>query len=487
MALITKLSTCIIGENAVISTEGSSTSGTGRYSIEYEFGDLTGVIKDNMLFSDVPATITWKIPAAFAKEIPYATSKTGKLISYYTFAGNKQVNYTSTFTAKIADDAVPTIESTVATTDAISSQLSGNTKTIISGVSNVQINLYATPTTGAYIKDKWCQNPPTYYSGKHGTTQTFIGHNNGVFKFGATDTRNRSATKTITLAAIDYKSPTISIDGIEINTSGVATIDISGTWFKGSFGKVSNDITVSYRYKPNSSSSWGSWTTISNAAKNNDGTFSATVTKSGLSYTETYNFEAKVQDAINTVSSKEYIAKSLPVFDWSADDFNFNVPVSVLPPADSNNPATKQYVDSVVSTLTEQYASIVDIVYPIGSIYMSVNAADPSTLFSGTSWEKLEGRFLLGSNSTYTNGSTGGEATHTLTYNEMPKHTHPMYSYNPGGDGTWTPDEGAYLVDSVTDNKNTWWARLAMGYAGGDAAHNNMPPYLVVNMWKRTS
>ena len=487
MALITKLSTCIIGENAVISTEGSSTSGTGRYSIEYEFGELTGVIVDNMLFSQVPATITWKIPLAFAKEIPYASSKTGKLISYYTFAGTKQVNYTSTFTAKIADDAVPTIDSTVATTDAISSQLSGNNKTIINGVSNVQINLYAAPTTGAYIKDKWCQNPPNYYSGKHGTTQTFIGHNNGVFKFGATDTRNRSATKTITLAAIDYRSPTISIDGIEINTSGVATIDISGTWFKGSFGKVSNDITVSYRYKLNSSSSWGSWTTIPNAAKNNDGTFSATVTKSGLSYTETYNFEAKVQDAINTVSSKEYIAKSLPVFDWSSDDFNFNVPVSVLAPTDSNNPTTKQYVDSLVSTLTEQYASIIDIVYPVGSIYMSVNAADPSTLFSGTSWEKLEGRFLLGSNSTYTNGSTGGEATHTLTYNEMPQHTHPMYSYNPGGEGTWTPDEGSYLVDSVTDNKNTWWARLAMGYAGGGAAHNNMPPYLVVNMWKRTS
>lgn len=487
MALITKLSTCVIGENAVISTEGSSASGTGRYSIEYEFGELTGVIVDNLPASGIPAKITWTVPVAFAKEIPYASSKTGKLISYYTFAGKKDVNYTSTFTAKIADDAVPTIESTVATTDAISSQLSGNTKTIISGVSNVQINLYATPTTGAYIKDKWCQNPPNYYFDKHGTTQTFIGHNNGIFKFGATDTRNRSATKTITLAAIDYKSPTISINGIEINTSGVATIDISGTWFKGSFGKVSNDITVSYRYKLNSSSSWGSWTTISNAAKNNDGTFSATTTKSRLSYTETYNFEAKVQDAINTVSSKEYIAKSLPVFDWSSDDFNFNVPVSVLAPADSNNPATKQYVDNLVSTLTEQYASIVDIVYPIGSIYMSVNAADPSTLFSGTSWEKLKGRFLLGSDSTYKPSSTGGEATHTLTYNEMPKHTHPMYSYNPGGEGTFTPDEGTYLVDSVTGNKTTWWARLGMGYAGAGAAHNNMPPYLVVNMWKRTS
>lgn len=484
MALVTKLSTCIIGENAVISTEGSLTSGSGHYSIEYEFGDLTGVIQDNIFPTNVPATITWKIPMAFSKQFPYATSKTGKLISYYTFAGRKEVNYTSTFVAKIADDAEPEIKSTVATTDAISLQLSGNTSTIISGVSTVQISLYAAPTPGAYVKDKWCQNMPNYYSDRHGTTQTFIGHNNGVFRFGATDTRNRSAVKTITLAAVDYKSPTISVDGIEINTSGVATIDISGTWFKGSFGKVSNDITVSYRYKSNSSSSWGSWTTIPNVTKNNDGTFSATVTKSGLSYTETYNFEARVQDAINTVSSKEYIAKSLPVFDWSSDDFNFNVPVSVLPPTDSNNPATKQYVDNLVNPLAEKFASIIDIVYPVGSIYMSVNAADPSKLFSGTSWEKLEGRFLLGSSSTYTNGATGGEATHTLTAVEMPTHRHSIYYPNAGGpygDANISYPEGSGV------NK-TWQAEMCKTEIAGDGvAHNNMPPYLVVNMWKRIS
>lgn len=484
MALITKLQTCIIGENAVISTEGSFTSGTGFYTIEYEFGDLTGVIKDNISPMDVPATITWKIPMAFSKQFPYATSKTGKLISYYTLAGRKEVNYTSTFVAKIADDAEPRIDSTVATTDAISLQLSGNTSTIISGVSNVQIHLSAAPTPGAYTKDKWCQNLPNYYSDRQGTTQTFIGHNNGVFRFGATDTRNRSAVKTVTLAAIDYRSPTVSLDGVEINTSGVATIDISGTWFKGSFGKVSNDITVSYRYKSNSSSSWGSWTTIPNVTKNDDGIFSVTVTKNGLSYTETYNFEARVQDAINTVSSKEYTAKSLPVFDWSSDDFNFNVPVSVLSPTDSNNPTTKQYVDNLVSTLTEQYASIIDIVYPVGSIYMSVNAADPSKLFSGTAWEKLEGRFLLGSSSTYKPGSTGGEATHTLTANEMPTHRHSIYY--PNGGGPYGDAAISYPEGSGTDK--TWQAEMCKTEsAGGSAAHNNMPPYLSVNMWKRTS
>lgn len=486
MALVTKLSTCIIGEDAVISTEGSLTSGTGHYSIEYEFGDLTGVIKDNIFPTNVPATITWKIPMAFYKEIPYATSKTGKIISYYTFAGKKNVNYTSTFIAKIPDDAVPTITATVVTTDAISSQLSGNTSTIINGVSNVQVDLSAAPTIGAYTKDKWFQNLPNYYPMNHATSQTFVGHNNGVFKFGATDTRNRSATKTITLAAVDYRSPTVSLDGVEINTSGVATIDISGTWFKGSFGKVSNDITISYRYKISSSSSWGSWTTIPNATKYDDGTYSVTGTKSGLSYTETYDFQARVQDAINTVSSKEYTAKSLPVFDWSADDFNFNVPVSVLPPTDSNNPATKQYVDNLrntVDTLTEKFASIIDIIYPVGSIYMSVNAADPSNLFSGTAWEKLQGRFLLGSSSTYTPGSTGGEATHALTVDEMPAHKHSISYPNAAG-----PEEAAIGYPADSDINKSWGAEMCQTQsAGNSAAHNNMPPYLVVNMWKRTS
>ena len=135
-------------------------------------------------------------------------------------------------------------------------------------------------------------------------------------------------------------------------------------------------------------------------------------------------------------------------------------------------------------TLGSNY--ILDNVYPVGSIYISVNSTNPKNLFGGT-WEQIQGKFLFGMDSSYPAGSTGGEITHKLTYNEMPEHTHPMYAANYGGDGTWTPDEGSYLVDSVTDNKTTWWARLAMGYAGGGAAHNNMPPYLAVYIWKRTA
>ena len=128
------------------------------------------------------------------------------------------------------------------------------------------------------------------------------------------------------------------------------------------------------------------------------------------------------------MSSKEYTGKSLPVFDWSKDDFNFNVPISVLSPTDSNNPTTKQYVDDLtevislavqdntdnIAALSNQISNIkstiFDDIYPVGSIYMSVNNTNPSNLFGGT-WTQLKDRFLLGAGSTYTNGSTGGSAT----------------------------------------------------------------------------
>ena len=498
MALVTKLSNGVIGQVATISTEGSETTGTGTYSIEYEFGSLTGVIKDNISPTNVPATISWTIPTSFYNEIPDTTSKTGKLISYYTL-GNKTVNSTSTFIAKIPDSDVPTITASVVTTDSLSSQLSGNTRTIINGVSNVKVTMSATPTQGSTIVNQYFYYQRNYYPMAIQNTKTLTSGYDGVFDFGAIDTRSRKGTKRITLTAIDYRSPTITIDDVSISTSGVATINITGTWFNGSFGATANTLTVQYRYKSSSSSSWGSWTTISSITKNSDGTYSATATKSGLTYTDTYNFEAKVTDKINTVSSKEYTGKSLPVFDWSKDDFNFNVPVSVLSPTDSNNPATKKYVDDLtevislavqdntdnIAALSNQISNIsstiFDNIYPVGSIYMSVNSTNPSNLFGGT-WTQLKDRFLLGAGSTYTNGSTGGSATQRLSADNLPSHTHPQYVATTGGSTSANLD-----YDGWVSNGKAVAQGIPTGATGQGTKFNIMPPYLVVYMWQRTS
>lgn len=120
--------------------------------------------------------------------------------------------------------------------------------------------------------------------------------------------------------------------------------------------------------------------------------------------------------------------------------------------------------------------NIANLIYPVGSIYISVNSTNPSTLFGGT-WEQLKDRFLLGAGDTYNAGITGGEANHKLTINEMPSHKHNMrYGATAGGNGTG-------YVFSGTDGTGS----AAMDAAGGNQPHNNMPPYLVAYMWKRTA
>ena len=136
-------------------------------------------------------------------------------------------------------------------------------------------------------------------------------------------------------------------------------------------------------------------------------------------------------------------------------------------------------------------SELLDMVYPVGAVYVSLNSTEPSVLFGG-SWQRIQDRFLLAAGSSYSVGSTGGEAAHTLTDNEMPRHSHQeMLSngnwnynavYNQGG--TVTTNEGAAITDMTVTAKGAY---AYVGYAGGGAAHNNMPPYLTAYMWQRTA
>lgn len=75
---------------------------------------------------------------------------------------------------------------------------------------------------------------------------------------------------------------------------------------------------------------------------------------------------------------------------------------------------------------------VLQAVYPVGSIYCSYGSTSPATLFGFGSWTKIEGRFLLGANATYGLGSTGGEATVTLTVAQLPAHSHSASSASAG-------------------------------------------------------
>lgn len=136
-----------------------------------------------------------------------------------------------------------------------------------------------------------------------------------------------------------------------------------------------------------------------------------------------------------------------------------------------------------VKVISEQVKRIGEIVYPVGSIYTSINPTDPSILFGGT-WEQLKDCFLLAAGDNYEAGTTGGEAAHTLTVDEMPSHNHLLYVR--GFDDSVSKEalvNGSYNYTS--EQSHAGEAELIISSSGGSAAHNNMPPYLTVYIWKR--
>lgn len=168
-----------------------------------------------------------------------------------------------------------------------------------------------------------------------------------------------------------------------------------------------------------------------------------------------------------------------------------------------------------------------DFVYPVGSIYMSVNPTSPASLFGGT-WQQIEDRFLLSAGSTYTAGTTGGSATHTLTAGESGRPSATIntdtvqMSHSHGTSSSRTDDgfmivqgnttgisearvahasSGDRVVPAQTYNTTVDYAKVTntdtvvqghnhtvtISGASASSAHNNMPPYLTVYMWTRTA
>ena len=129
-------------------------------------------------------------------------------------------------------------------------------------------------------------------------------------------------------------------------------------------------------------------------------------------------------------------------------------------------------------------SSIFNSIYPVGTIYMTVTEVNPHELFGGTwvSWGR--GRVPVGVNNSIADFSTieriGGEIAHTLTTEEMPSHTHNLI----GGavQGLTAVAEGSFI-------SGVWSSpgQNLITSSGGNAAHNNLPPYITCYMWKRVA
>ncbi len=137
-------------------------------------------------------------------------------------------------------------------------------------------------------------------------------------------------------------------------------------------------------------------------------------------------------------------------------------------------------IDSVLAQVLERDKQK----YPVGAIYISAASTNPATLLGFGTWTQIKDTFLLAAGSTYAAGSTGGEASHTLTTNEMPSHHHTSHGVSIATVGN---SVNLALRSVELGNLHTGTAVMRVNNTGGGKAHNNMPPYLAVYVWKRTA
>lgn len=121
-------------------------------------------------------------------------------------------------------------------------------------------------------------------------------------------------------------------------------------------------------------------------------------------------------------------------------------------------------------------AAVVERDHPVGSLYISENATSPAELYGGT-WERIEGKFIMGASDTYPAGSTGGSATHTQTVDEIAPHKHYYNGYNKVGNGT------PYL----SGGDSAWEQEIPTSDTGGGKPMDILNPYYSMYIWRRVA
>lgn len=166
------------------------------------------------------------------------------------------------------------------------------------------------------------------------------------------------------------------------------------------------------------------------------------------------------------------------IIEVKGGDGGIAVEVDPTVPAWAKQPTKPTYTAAEVGALA------LDTLYRVGDIYITTNSTSPAEIFGGT-WERIEDRFLLAAGSAYAAGSTGGEAAHTLTVDEMPSHYHLAGVVKSGKAGTDYVHPVTAGIGADSTIQREFLSRTSD--AGGGQAHNNMPPYLAVYVWRRVA
>lgn len=394
----------------------------------------------------------------------------------------------------------------------------------VAGVSEIRATISAHGAYGSTIKSYSGSYPGGSFSSSQFNIPTRGLSGSYKIKVSARDTRNMICEAEGSADVAAYSPPAVTAlsvhrcvsetDGTENDQGNFTQVKYGYAIYNiASATSNKNAKNIVLKYKKSSESNW---TTKNLTASAYTGSGSVII---GTSSDFSYDILLTVSDSITSSSKSTSVSTGYCIYHIPAsgkgitiggiaegDGFNVKMPATFSGSIKANGNYNGRYVTgtwlqttaatdlgrkpSKVAVLDESgwiysralSSLILEAVYPVGSIYISVNSTSPATLFGGT-WEAIQGKFLLGADgNTYKAGNTGGEAAHTLTENEMPSHKHSIWFPNDGG------EQSAEIGYPNTGSKNTYYAEASKtSGTGGGAAHNNMPPYLAVYIWKRTA
>lgn len=488
--------TVTMGSSITITMSPAST--TYKHKLRYDFGTVTNSVTGISIGENYTAqgntTATFTPPTSLGSQVPTAMSGTGTLYCYTYASDGTHIGTKSVSITLNVPSYTPSISGITLTGNNLLSS------TYVQGKSTATIYAVLNTSYGATTKSvSIVMDGKTYTTLPVTTSVLSNGSKSAAITF--TDSRGKSVTATSSAITVyEYSAPNISVFTMTRQSNGTSVnVNVQGT-----ISSVNSKNAKTIKVTLN-----GVTQTITSSSY----TINGTTTFTGVPTDSTFNATATFTDSYTTITKNA----TLPTVAVTMDFHNSGAGIALGKVAESSDlldvawsqrvrknltvdgtiKATGNVTTSgslsagslttsgnatVGGTLTVSGKTLLNLIYPVGSIYMSVNSTSPATLFGGT-WSQLKDRFLLGAGDTYTLGWTGGEATHTLSVTEIPSHNHPYGVYDASSSATHAINHMAAYCGKVN---STGWGSHTL-YTGGGGAHNNMPPYLVVYMWKRTA
>ena len=487
-------SSVTMGNSVTISTNRASSSFT--HSLYYQIGSGGW----NTIGTGIGTSKSWTVPLNLANSTPNSTSLSVKLW-LETYNGSTYIGANSvSLTANVPSSVVPTINS-VNLSEAVSG-IYAQFGAYVQGKSKISGSISASGSYSSTIKSYSVSINGASYTSSSFTTGFLTTSGSNTCSVTVKDSRGRTKSQSVTFNVVAYANPAINSFSVSrCDQDGAANDegDCAKCVVSASISSVNNGNAKSFqiKYKKISETEWNVFD-----LDNTNYTINATQIIQNIDTESEYNFKIVATDFFSFAEYSNNLSTAYTLVDYNQSGKGMAIGKVSTQNAFEINMDTK-----ITGNFTINNKTIFDLIYPVGSIYMSVNSTNPGELFGGTWVAWGQGRVPVGVSTSGTFNTvekTGGSETHKLTVAQMPSHTHTQNSHRHnygrpalfGGenndDGSiFTPRYSGRTSSQYKGNSNGWtemsYTTATNQNTGGGEAHNNLQPYITCYMFKRTA